>query len=153
MRLTATIESFHAYIDGYLVCPILPRPQLIRFMLDTGCTSTTILQDDAIRLGLDCSRLQRMGSVRTASGNVETRCLTEVTLYLPARRWPLNIREGFLGKHYPMMCVMPPDEAYRAEHPTPDLSGSHSLLGMDLLLQFHKWEIRRNKLFLSSNTL
>jgi len=148
MRVTAHLVGMHAFVEGFIGCPVLPEPKLILFMIDTGCTNTTILQDDTVRLRLNWRDLQRGESVETANGVVASRCLPEVQLYLPARRGIFNRSICWVSKFYPAMCVLPP-ESDPEEH-IPDLSGSRSLLGMDFLLNFPTWHFKDNKLYLDT---
>jgi hypothetical protein len=49
----------HCYFDAFLVSDKLRKPEFLRLLLDTGTSTTTILDGDCERMGLDCTKLPR----------------------------------------------------------------------------------------------
>lgn len=71
----------HAYINAFIACPQIERIAPIVFLVDLGATTTTILEGDCTRLGIDCDSLEKApGETIVPSGRIETYILRDVTL-------------------------------------------------------------------------
>lgn len=104
-------ESFHLNND-------------VRFLVDSGASSTVIADSDAARLGIDYSRLeQHSQGMLGIGGNVSTFILPDVTLVFATE-------EGLFEEHLEKIYVM--------RHPVIDarIKGIPSLLGRDVLNKY-----------------
>jgi len=69
------------YVVAILVCEKLNLRKLVDFLIDTGASRTTILDSDAIQLGIDYSKLERLKEGTTGIGGVvDTFILPQVKL-------------------------------------------------------------------------
>jgi len=74
-------DDGHAYVHAFIVCPQIKRIAPIVFLVDLGATTTTILEGDCIRLGIDCDHLERApGPTVVPGGRTETYILRDVFL-------------------------------------------------------------------------
>jgi len=82
LRIKGVTSDGHAYIQAFISSPLLrEKPAPIIFLIDLGATTTTILEGDCRRLGIDCSKLQKsQNSIIAAGGKIETYILPDVTL-------------------------------------------------------------------------
>ena len=82
MKIQGILEGDgHAYIHAFIVCPQIKRIAPIVFLVDLGATTTTILEGDCIRLGIDCDRLEKApGPTVVPGGRTETYLLRDVFL-------------------------------------------------------------------------
>ncbi len=58
------------YVPAFVSCPSLEISFAVSFLIDTGASRTTILDSDAIRIGLDYSKLDRFIPGTTGIGGV-----------------------------------------------------------------------------------
>ena len=71
MRLEGYWGEFEApYVSAILICGVLEIRKPVEFLIDTGASRTTILDNDAIRLGIDCGKLQRFEPGTAGIGGV-----------------------------------------------------------------------------------
>lgn len=145
MRIIADLdERKHAFIIGSITCCQFREPKQIRFLVDTGASLTTILSYDTLRLGIDCTKLNvSEGSFNTANGKRRAFSLTDVEINL-------NTNDGNSQQSTIILslraipCFPPPitiDESVVAEE-------TYSILGMDVLFLFKKWQYTDNTLIL-----
>jgi len=82
LKIQGIIEDDgHAYIHAFIVCPQIERTAPIVFLVDLGATTTTILEGDCVRLGIDCDRLEKTpGQTVVPGGRTETYILRDVIL-------------------------------------------------------------------------
>lgn len=81
MKIRGILEDDgHAYIHAFIICP----PQIkkiapIVFLVDLGATTTTILEGDCTRLGIDCGSLEKApGPTVVPGGKTETYIMRDV---------------------------------------------------------------------------
>ncbi len=80
MRLIARINGYHAFVTSLLRGDIFPGPVMVHFLIDTGCTNTTLLEDDIIRLNINWINLQEDDPVEIAQGTATPRLLENIEL-------------------------------------------------------------------------
>jgi hypothetical protein len=123
----------HCYFDAFLVSDKLRKPEFLRLLLDTGTTTTTILDGDCERMGLDCTKLPRNKRDTMAVGAMVTSYLLRDGVFVF-----LDEHDGLQPEILGRIDVINPDE----DSPKPDFS----LMGMDLVSRFDKLVIdRRNR--------
>lgn len=149
MRIRAVLDGRkHAFIVGSITCSQFTEPKPIRFLVDTGASLSTILSYDALRLGIDCFKLESLGcSFGTANGRRFAYRLkdAEITLITNDGLNGGTVTFSLQG----MPCLPPPstiDESMVAEEP-------YSLLGMDVLFLFKRWTYTDNTLILDDAPL
>ena len=150
MRIVARVrpEWNQAYIFGTIQLQHIPNRMPIIFLIDTGCSETTLLQDDVIRLRINWHNLpEKDQDVLTASGRIRSRVLSDVDIFLPAEVSVVDNSSMEFQIHYEKIDIMPP----RSGHLDSDLEHPRdcfSLLGMDILINFRKWRWESDKLIL-----
>ena len=76
------IDDGHAYISAFINAPKIRRIAPIVLLIDLGATTTTILEGDCERIGIDCDKLQKSRSLTVvAGGKIQTYVLPDVTLF------------------------------------------------------------------------
>jgi predicted aspartyl protease len=139
----------HAFIVGSISCSQLNEPKLIRFLVDTGASLSTVLSYDTLRLGLDCSKLKPSDcSFSTANGRRSAYQLDDVEITLNTNDEPVG-RGTVTFSLKGMPCFAPPstiDASVVAEE-------TYSLLGMDILFLFKKWTYTDNVLILEDEQM
>lgn len=148
---------------GYLICNLFDEPKRLHFIVDTGCTTTTILPMETKRLGIEWKRLPYSNGVETATSRVVPRTLHEVSVVFIVE----NNENGELVPRifdFPRIDVMPPPsenifirflnwlekvlsgeyQAQAQDHVSP------VLVGMDFLSNFKHWEFTDNELILDT---
>lgn len=149
MKVVAKLDkNYHAQLMVYFWCSQFDDPKAVNFFIDTGCTTTTILNDDATLLGIDCSALNAGCSVSTANGNVVPYEIPEVILIFQARYGLFNLSKSLKGtKLTKVHCHVPTNPLLL----TPQRrDNAFSLLGMDFLRKFKKWKFTEKELILST---
>lgn len=124
MKIEGIIEDDgHAYIHAFIVCPQIERISPIVFLVDLGATTTTILEGDCIRLGIDCNRLEKTPEPTVVpGGKTDTYILNDVVLIFETKEGELDFQR--LDK----VTVI---------QPKPDsILLPFSLLGIDILTRF-----------------
>ncbi len=120
---------------------------MVHFLIDTGCTNTTLLEDDIIRLNINWINLQEDDPVEIAQGTATPRLLENIELLLPVKQGFLNLFNGWVSiqyNHEHPLHIMPP----RGTGPYIPRNPSHSLLGMDVLINFPFWRFSKENLLL-----
>ena len=128
VRLTGFLDfDYQPYIHAYLVCPTLgERPYSLLFLIDTGCTNTTLLDADVERLNIDVSMLKKCEhTIVGIGGAVPTYELHDVSLIFDRGQ------RRFHTEHLDKIEVMLHD----TEEDIVRLP--FSLLGADVLSRFH----------------
>ncbi len=137
----------HAFIRGYISSADIPNVRPLRFIVDTGSTYTTIMSQDAYKLEIDCCKLRKSDCVtETAKGQLNPYELPDVTLQLEKKvgskkgmaKFPLGV----------IHCLPPPDDLNKVNPLSHVLS--YSLLGMDVLQFFKKWQYTDSTLILET---
>lgn len=145
MRIIADLNELkHAFILGSIICCQFSEPKQIRFLVDTGASLTTILSYDTLKLGIDCTKLSLTdGSFSTANGTRKGHDLKDVELKLNTNDGTAEQSTVTLSfKSVP--CFSPPttiDESVVSED-------TYSILGMDVLFLFKKWQYTDKTLIL-----
>ena len=166
MKVRAILDKFkHAHLYGLLDCKEFEDPKRIHFVIDTGCTTTTILGSDTERLEIQWRRLRYSNPTETATATVRPRKLQnpDVIFQTQNNNGELIPRAFTFEK----IDVMPsPQENLIVKilnwlegmitgliTPTSNPSDhlSHSLLGMDFLQQFKHWEYADAELILDTD--
>ena len=63
MRIEGYFGRFGApYIEAALICEKFGIKKSIKFLVDSGASRTTISENDAIRMGIDYSKLEKTSS-------------------------------------------------------------------------------------------
>ena len=151
MRLLARIppDWNQAIIQGTIKVQHIEERLPIVFLVDTGCTETTLLQGDAIRLRIDWSNLPfKPEDVTTASGQVRPRLLSNVDIFLPIKEGFLNRNTSEIMKHYDQIDLMYFGEHNAQLQPPLRICTSYSILGMDILESFTKWIWKSDRLIM-----
>ena len=135
MKLIAELnENKQAYLLGYISCSQLKKPQKINFYLDSGCTVTTLLDIDVVRLGLNWRNLKQT-TCDTAAGKAFPFVLPQVTILLKSfedgKVWlnPFTLEE---------IHLLPPEDPTQIVPVQYEFA--FSLLGMDVLANFSSWK-------------
>jgi len=99
------------------------RPAPIVFLVDLGATTTTILEGDCVRLGIDCDRLEKVPEPTVVpGGRTEPHILRDVILIF-------ETKEGeFQFERLDKIDVIPP----KAD----SILLPFSLLGIDIISRF-----------------
>lgn len=139
MRIKGFIhrESGHCFFRTFFICPQLTEPSSVLLMLDTGATTTTILDGDCERLGLNCSSLSRTSKPTSIVGSViYPHILPDVAFIFK------DTRDTLHAIRLPLVEIIEQTK----DSPRP----SFSLMGVDLIKKFKKlgYEYDENKVFL-----
>lgn len=166
MRVTARLgKGNHAHLPGYLICDFFDEPKRLHFIIDTGCTITTIRPTETERLGIECNRLPSSSTVETATSTATPRKLLGAIVVFQVK----NDEAGDLVPRpfiFPKIDVMPPPTKnlalrflgwgrsilageYRTREAGQDRV-SYNLLGMDFLSMFKRWEFTDIELILDT---
>ena len=147
MQLRADLDqSFHAHVIGFLHCAQFGQPKSVHFIVDTGCSVTTLLGDDVTRLSINCHGLQQT-ECNTANGPIRPYLLPHAEVILPTYHGLSGKRVKFTLFHLKNIQCNPPTP------PLPTLTfpvQTISLLGMDILRFFKNWKYTRNKLIMKT---
>lgn len=144
-------DDCHAYLTALFWCSQFEQPKSVNFLIDSGCTTTTILNDDAAFLGIDCSALHSSCAVTTANGSVRPYQLPEAILIFTVKKGFLNMAEGYWGtKLLDIHCYAPTNPLLVSQYNQYQKENSFSLLGMDFLKKFRtlKFKYKEKQLFL-----
>jgi hypothetical protein len=124
LKIKGTVyDDGHAYISAFINSPQIKGTKPILFLVDLGATTTTILEADCVRLGIDCAKLQRSPSSSVvAGGKIQTYVLSDVTLFFESQDGTYHIER--LQK----VDVIKPQER--------SIKLPFSLLGIDIIKRF-----------------
>lgn len=129
MRIEGIWGADAPFLRAFLICEKLGIKDYIIFLVDTGATSTNILDRDAIRLRIDYSKLKRVKDGTTGIGGVvDTYILPQVKLYFRAADGSLHeekLKELSVLRHVPK-------DRKEEEH----IKRLPSLLGRDFLNRY-----------------
>ena len=103
MRLEGYWGEFEApYVSAVLICEVLGLKKPVEFLIDTGASRTTILDNDAIRLGIDCGKLQKFEPGTAGIGGiVDTFIIPDVKLLFRSKNGfhEEELKEIFVLRH------------------------------------------------------
>ena len=147
MKVVAWLDvRSHAHLLAYFWCSQFEKPKPVHFIIDTGCTTTTILSDDATRLGINCSALNSANAVSTANGVVIPYILPKVTLIYQAYSGLFNLKKDLgVTELMEIHCHVPTNPSLLTQQ---RMANACSLLGMDFLKKFKKWRFTDKELIL-----
>lgn len=121
-------DSGHCYLEAILVTDKLPKPERLLLLIDTGAGTTTILDGDCARLGLDCKRLPKNRTpTMVVGGLIDAHMLTDVAFLF--RDTDGNLQAEFLK------AIEVIDPAQGGPRP------SFSIMGVDLLRRFKRFVV------------
>lgn len=148
MKIVADLGRYkHAYLNGKLLCSQFNDFMPVHFLVDTGSTYTTILGQDSFRLGLNFKKLGKAGcSSDTAKGRILPYELPDVQLQFEAS---IGSIESPVVIPLKFIHCLPPPRDINLLHPL-DLMSAYSLLGMDVLQFFKKWQYTNTTLTLQT---
>jgi predicted aspartyl protease len=129
------------------MCNQFQEPKPVHFIVDTGCTITTILSDNTTLLGLNCSGLKSASSVTTANGNVTPYILPGVLLIYETYSGFLNSKNTERYQITRNFCQPPTNSKLITQQ---KLANTFSLLGMDFLQKFKHWKFNDTHLILQT---
>jgi hypothetical protein len=142
-------ENRQALILGYLMCPEFDEPKKVRFLVDTGASTTTILPVDVFKLGIECNALVRSSRPCTTANGAAAYPfqLPSAVVYLPR-----NDESGDFDEiPLPFVLCMPfpplPNKHTMNQPPYP----TFSVLGMDVLKRYKYWVFTDKYLMLKEN--
>lgn len=122
-------------INCHVICRQPPFAMPIRFVVDTGASSTTIADKDALRLGLDYSKLERSDGILGIGGtNVDAFLLKGISIIFRDSKSSYQVER--LPKIIVLRHRVKTIEERRLAKQIP------SLLGVDIL---RKYQIRYDK--------
>jgi len=131
------------------MCPQFNTPKPIHLIVDTGSSITTLLGDDVTRLSINCAILQPSSIPSlTASGTIIPFLLPNVQLIIEVRHGWFNQKSDFGVFHLANIHCMPPTNPQLMTQQR--ILHACSLLGMDVLGLFRKWEFTERRLILKA---
>ena len=129
MRLEGYWGEFEApYVSAILICGVLDLRKPVEFLIDTGASRTTILDNDAIRLGIDCGKLQRFEPGMAGIGGVVD------TFIIPDVKLLFRTKNGFHGEELKEIFVL--RHTIREREIEERIRRLPSLLGRDVLNKY-----------------
>lgn len=140
------VNTNQAYLLGYLLCSQLSTPRRVRFYIDSGSTITTLLSIDIVRLNLRWSNLTQT-DCDTAIGPAKPYELPSVTILLKTIVDEQGT-EQLIPHSLDKINLLPPDDP--CDVVPAQYEFAFSLLGMDILKEFTRWEwnFTKNQLIL-----
>ena len=139
----------HGHLLAYIMCSQFNTPKPIHLIIDTGSSNTTLLSDDVTRLSINCTILQLSPIPSlTASGTIIPFLLPDVQLLIEVRHGWFNQKRNFGVFHLASIHCMPPTHPQLMTQQR--ILHACSLLGMDILRLFKKWQFTENKLILKT---
>jgi predicted aspartyl protease len=137
----------HGHLIGLINCSQFTQPKPIHFIVDTGSSNTTLLSDDVTRLAINCNGLQ-LSSIEciTANGIIRPYLLPSVELTFATFQGWFNRKFSLTTFSLRSINCMPPTHPQFLTQQR--IMRSCSLLGMDVLRLFKKWQFTENKLIL-----
>ena len=155
----------HYSLVGFLSCLDWLEPKRVRFIIDTGCTVTTIFPIEAKRLGIRIKDFPMTGYAETASDTVPVHCLRNATISFEVQENADSSLEP-INFIFPELDIINPKKniLYRFFSWLNELLFSnvtdyekvpytHNLLGMDFLIRFKYWIFTNNELIMSTEHL
>ncbi len=101
MKIAGYWGEFEApYVSAVLICEILDLRKPVEFLIDTGASRTTILDSDAVRLGIDYGKLQKFEPGTAGIGGVVA------TFIIPSARLLFRTENGFYKEELKEIFVL-----------------------------------------------
>ena len=80
------------FINAYLISRLINLSEAVEFLVDTGASRTTLLDKDAIHLGIEYSKLKRFKeSLSGIGGSVETYIIEDAWLFFNGYKLSLPV--------------------------------------------------------------
>ena len=138
MKIEGFVDSRgHCFFRTIFICGQLEEPTTILLMLDTGATTSTILDGDCERLGLNCKELSKTDEpTRIVGAEIYPHVLPDVAFVF------IDNKRKLRGIRLESVEVIEQTE----DSPRPFFS----LMGLDIVKQFNKmtYEPRKGKITL-----
>ena len=129
MIIEAFFKGNAAFINGHVVSHTFKIDETVEFLIDTGASRTTLLDRDAIFMGINYDRIPKhKQQVSGIGGTVETHIITDAFLTLKSG----NYRKDF---SMPILVLKHPLERM-SERERIRIWRLPSILGRDIINQF-----------------
>lgn len=128
-------DKGHYFIWIYFVCGQHKEPEFMNFLIDTGATTSTILEGHCEMLGLNCQQLSTY-TAEVVGGEIQVSVLPDIEFGF------IDTRERLHVELFDSIAVIEPTVV----RPRP----GYSIIGMDVLQRFDKlvYDFRRNEVTL-----
>jgi len=80
IRISGFFKNDAGVINAHLISEEMDIDETVEFLVDTGASRTTLLDKDAICLGIEYEKLRRVEDLSGIGGSVETYVLDDTTL-------------------------------------------------------------------------
>ena len=149
LRVIAKLDkqrNDQADLTGFLSCAQFNDLRPVHFYIDTGCTFTTLLDIDIVKLGINMINLrQSQCQSITPVGPVDPLELPNVVIRLKDVEGPRQRLAPFILDFIHLLPSDDPTEIVPAQY-----EFGFSLLGMDILQKFRNWHFTDTELILES---
>ncbi len=125
IQISGFFRNDVGFINGHLVSEEMGIDETVEFLVDTGASRTTLLDKDAIYLGIEYKKLRRVQDMSGIGGSVETYVMDDTTL-LFRESTPIKM-PVFVIKH--PLVTMDKEERIR-------ILRFPSILGRDVISRF-----------------
>ena len=128
-------DKGHYFIETYFICDQLKQPIFLKFIIDTGATTSTILDGHCEILGLNCQQLSTSTAVVVGS-KIQVSILPDIAFGF------IDTQKKLHWEQLDSVTVIEPT----VDSPKP----SFSIIGMDVLQRFDKlvYDFQRNEVIL-----
>lgn len=128
VEIEGFIKGEHPFVFGFFCCRQLGLSGVARFMIDLGSTRTTILEGDAVKMGIDFKKLKKSKEPTQITGG-------ELRPYVIPKSFLLF--ENKKGKYH----FEPLDELEVIKPKRGKLKPDFSILGIDVIRRFNfNWD-------------
>ena len=125
IQISGFFRNDVGFINGHLVSEEMGIDETVEFLVDTGASRTTLLDKDAIYLGIEYEKLRRVQDLSGIGGSVEAYVIDDTTL-LFRESTPIKM-PVFVIKH--PLVTMDKEERIR-------ILRFPSILGRDVISRF-----------------
>ena len=167
MRIKGILNPYkHSYILGFLYFNQFTEPKRLLFVVDTGCTTTTITPNETSRLGINCRSLEPSILTVTATKKTRPYCIRDAVIVFHVQDDP----DGEIRSQefeFEKIDVLPPPKIniifkflnflknwinnIRGHEIEIQDRLSPNLLGMDFLKRFRYWMFTEIELILDTD--
>ncbi len=139
MKIKGSWGEFDApYLRGAFICHKLNLMRYIDLLIDTGASSTTILDNDALRLGIDYNKIEKLAEgTMGIGGSVDTYVIPDVMI-------AFRTMEGIHREKFGNVFVVRHMPRNREEEER--IKRIPSLLGRDFLNKYSLFLNRKDKI-------
>jgi len=129
MKIKGVWGEFDApYVRVLFICPELNLKEYVEFLIDSGASKTTIMDNDTIRLGVDYDRLEKSKEGTTGIGGVVD------TYIIPKAALIFKISTGIHEENFDRVFAL--KHKPRNEKEEDRIKRIPSLLGRDFLNKY-----------------